>query len=836
MSSPEDHHPFVLGPLLDRVSDAVAVARAEGAGRYRCVGVNQAFLDAMQVECEDVVGCFAEEILPPQHRDDALAKNAEALAAGRAIRFERELELPSGRVVVDIEITPVPHEDGHTYLVILFRDVTAQRRAEAELQASQQRFGALVEHSQDMVTVLDADGRVLYGSPSVTGVLGWPTVGFDASPEEREAAPSAWELVHPDDLQRVATRFASSVAEGRAHERIEFRMRRADGEWRWVEAVATNRLDDPAVRGLVVNSRDVTERREAEESLWARQRELASLLERSPDLVARFDRRLRHIYVNPAVCEATGLRREQMLGRTMHEFGAPTNLTQIWDANLHKAFETGAEGEFEYPFVGPHGLRWYHARTAPEPDPAGEIETVLVVIRDVTDRKEMEEALTHQTLHDPLTGLPNRLLLLDRVEQALRRLDRHGGRVAILFLDLDRFKVVNDSLGHAAGDRILVQVADRLRGASRPDDTVARFGGDEFVVLCEELLYDDDAVAITDRFAAELARPFTYEGRPISLTASVGIASSAKPDADAAALLRDADAAMYRAKRRGGARYEFFDASLRDQAVARLDVEVGLRRAVERNELRLEYQPLVALEDERIVGAEALLRWEHPRRGRLEPAAFMAVAEETGLIVPMGEWALPEACRQMAAWSRARPGYPAPLLYVNVSVRQLSQPNLVALVTRALERAGMEPENLCIEITESALMYDPLDAETALAAITELGVRVALDDFGTGYSSLGHLRRFPVDIIKIDRTFVESIGHDRGDAAIVAALTAMARALGLITVAEGVETAEQLAEVRRLGVDQAQGNYFSAPVAPEQLAGIPVGAAERTSAIARASS
>jgi len=342
------------------------------------------------------------------------------------------------------------------------------------------------------------------------------------------------------------------------------------------------------------------------------------------------------------------------------------------------------------------------------------------------------------------------------------------------------------------------------------------------VVLCEELLYEDDAIAVTDRFTAELARPFTYDARPISLTASVGIASSSEADADPAALLRDADAAMYRAKERGRARYEFFDTSLRDQAVARLDVEVGLRHALARGELRLEYQPIVALDDERIVGAEALLRWEHPRRGRLAPAEFIAVAEETGLIVPMGEWVLREVCHQMAAWSHARPDESAPLLCVNLSARQLSQPNLVGFVTAALESAGMDPRNLCVEITESALMYDPLDAETALAAITELGVKIALDDFGTGYSSLGYLRRFPVDIIKIDRTFVESIGHDRGDAAIVAAVTAMARALGLTTVAEGVETAEQLAEVRRLGVDQVQGNYFSAAVPPDRL--MPAGA------------
>jgi len=820
-----DDHPFVLGPLLDRINDLVYVLRVEDDGAYRCVAVNQTGLDLLDRSRGAVVGHRVEEFMPAGALDSLLDQCEEALRTGEPSLRERELESTAGRRVVNVELRPARDASGITFLLGIGRDVTAQRQAEESVRDTQARYGALVEHSSDMVTVLDADGRVLYGSPAITAVLGWPTVGFDASLEERESAPSAWDLIHPDDLERVASTFATSVAEGRAHDRIEFRMRRADGEWRWVEAVASNRLDDPAVRGVVVTSRDVTERREAEGALWARQQELTSLLESSPDLIARFDRELRHIYVNPAVCEATGLTREQMLGRTMHEIGAPTDLTEIWDPNLRKAFETAAGGEFEYPFTGPHGLRWYHTRLAPEARSDGEVETVLSVIRDVTDRKEMEDALTHQALHDPLTGLPNRLLLLDRVEQALRRLDRHAGRVAILFLDLDRFKVVNDSLGHPAGDRILVEVAERLQDASRPGDTVARFGGDEFVVLCEDLVHDEDAIAITNRFAAELSRPFTYDARPISLTASVGIASSKEAGADPAAMLRDADAAMYRAKERGRARYEFFDATLRDQAVARLDVEVGLRRAVERGELRLEYQPIVALEDERVVGAEALLRWEHPRRGRLVPADFMGVAEETGLIVPMGEWALREVCHQMETWTRARPDEP-PLMCVNLSVRQLCQPDLVGFVTAALESAAVDPRNLCIEITESVLMYDPVDAERALAAITELGVRVALDDFGTGYSSLGYLRRFPVDIIKIDQTFVESIGHDRGDAAIVAAVTAMAQALGLTTVAEGVETAEQLAEVRRLGVDQVQGNYFSASVAADQLAEMPTSAGQ----------
>jgi diguanylate cyclase (GGDEF)-like protein/PAS domain S-box-containing protein len=680
-----------------------------------------------------------------------------------------------------------------------------------------------VEHSLDMTVVLGPDGDPLYASPAVTAVLGWASGNFESGAPGARPLRS-FDLVHPEDVERVEKMFFRGLDEHGHEERLEFRMRRVDGTYRWVEAVTTNRLDDTAVGGIVVNARDVTERRDAEEAVRASERDLRTLLEGSPDLIARFDRQLRHVYVNPAVTAATGIPRAEMVGRTMRELGAPEHILEIWDTNLRRAFETGACNDFEYPFRTPYGKCWFQTRMAPEYGADGTIETMLVVIRDVTDRKLVEDALTHQALHDPLTGLPNRLLLLDRVAQALRRLERHGGLMAVLFLDLDRFKVVNDSLGHAAGDWLLVEVGKRLRSASRPDDTVARLGGDEFIVLCEDAGDDQDAAGVADRLASALAQPFRYDGRPLSITASIGIATSADPSIDAAALVDDADAAMYRAKERGRARYEFFDAAMRGQAVARLDLELDLRGALERGEFRLLYQPFVCLRGERAVAVEALVRWEHPTHGVLDPSDFISLAEETGLIVPLGTWILREACRCLAKWTATGHHPQPPTMAVNLSPRQLAQPDLVEVVGRVLDQTGVDARNLCLEITETAVLHDTPSAESALQALRDLGVRIALDDFGTGYSSLGYLRRLPVDVLKIDRSFVQRIGRDNTDLAIVAAVTALAHALGLTIVAEGIERADQFDAMDRLGVDQVQGFYCAPTVDADELLRMPIGA------------
>ena len=485
---------------------------------------------------------------------------------------------------------------------------------------------------------------------------------------------------------------------------------------------------------------------------------------------------------------------------------------EAWGA----ARSTPAPGAIEYRVVLPDGaVRWMHGRVQPIlPAGGGPPTRVLGTVQDITDRKLAEEAISFQALHDDLTGLPNRSLFLDRLAQALARRPRHPSGIAVLFLDLDRFKWLNDSRGHAAGDVLLVAVAERLAATVRPGDTVARFGGDEFVVLCEDLPGEATAEGMATRLSAALAEPLVVAGEDTSVTVSIGIAYSpaGRPGDTPETLLRDADAAMYQAKERGRDRHEIFSQDTRLHAVARHETANALRRGMDRGELVLHYQPELDIATGQVVGVEALVRWAHPERGLLAPAEFIPLAEETGLIVPLGARVLQEACRQVEAW-QPRKGDGAPIvLSVNLATRQLMAPDLPDEVESALAAAGLDPSLLCLEITESVLLEDATASARALHRLKAIGVQVGVDDFGTGFSSLTYLKRFPVDMLKIDRSFVEGLGHDREDRAIVASVVDLAHAFGLTTIAEGVETVEQLAELRRIGCEQGQGYLWSRPL------------------------
>jgi diguanylate cyclase (GGDEF)-like protein len=435
------------------------------------------------------------------------------------------------------------------------------------------------------------------------------------------------------------------------------------------------------------------------------------------------------------------------------------------------------------------------------------IEGIVLNSRDITERKQFEDQLRHQALHDPLTGVPNRALFCDRLDQALAGQARRGGCVGVLFLDLDDFKSVNDTAGHLVGDGLLEAVAVRLRSLVRPADTVARLGGDEFAILAEALPDPEETTKLAERLRQGLGKPVLIEGRELFVHASIGISIAMEPGAAAEDLLRNADVAMYVAKSEGKNRHRHFDDAMHETVVERLALQSELTRALERYQLTLHYQPVVELADERISGVEALVRWQHPERGLVPPGSFIPLAEQTELIVPFGHWVLQAACRQVHRWDQDGLGRGLSVA-VNISVRQLKDAGFVASVAEILRETSLEPGRLVLEITESLLMENIDAILGVLQELRELGVRLAIDDFGTGYSSLAYLVRLPVQLLKIDRSFIAHLDTDPNNATLVRSILTLAHDLGLEAVAEGIEQAHLVEELRRLGCDKGQGFYF----------------------------
>ena len=523
------------------------------------------------------------------------------------------------------------------------------------------------------------------------------------------------------------------------------------------------------------------------------------------------------VYVNDGFCRMTGYAAEEVLGKTPRILQGPKTDRAELD-RLRRCLSRGK------PFYGgeitnyrkdgsEYVLAWY---VVPMVDEAGETTHWMANQRDVTERRALEDQLRHQALHDPLTGLPNRVLLMDRLEHALERADRREGRVAVLFMDLDDFKIVNDSLGHEAGDRLLVALAGCLEGSLRLEDTLARFGGDEFVVLIEDASDVSRATGVADRIVEALRKPFVVEGREVFTTLSMGIVLADSSRERPEDLLRKADIAMYRAKEKDKAGYAVFDPSMNARVVERMESEGDLRRALRLGEFTVHYQPKVLLETGAIVGVEALARWEHPDRGLVPPAGFIAQAEESGLIVPIGRWVLEEACRQAREWQTLHPIDPPLVVCVNISGRQLRYPGLVQDVARVLRESRLEPGSLDLEITENVLIENAQNG-LPVERLRRLGAKMIIDDFGTGYSSLSYLKRLPVDLLKVDRSFVEGLGSDPKDEGIVSSVIDLARVLGMETIAEGVESVEQAERLRELGCRFAQGYLFSKPMAAEEM-------------------
>jgi diguanylate cyclase (GGDEF)-like protein/PAS domain S-box-containing protein len=629
--------------------------------------------------------------------------------------------------------------------------------------------------------------------------------GFDTLGARLLAGPGAPDLAG-DPLAALVERGGG---------RVDVTLRRSDAS-PVMARVNASRVDLGSSAQWILDVREIEAERRADEELRASEARFRALAVNAPIGIFASEVGLRLGYVNERTAE--------LLGRPVDEL-LPTG----WMSSIHEDdLEPAVSGltavlageELDLPIRIPRPgdeFRWLRMRAVSVQLP-GRGAGLIGSLEDITKNKRHEEALAHQAMHDPLTGLPNRTMLRRELATILNGRRAGDGSAALLFFDLDNFKLINDSLGHTAGDALLVSVAHRLSKRLRAGDIMARFGGDEFVVLCKGVDSEPEAMKVAERMLRELSEPFDLDGNEVQATASVGVVLADDPDATADTLVRDADVAMYQAKESGRARCAIFDEDARQAMHARLMLANGLRRAMERDELSLAYQPVVDLGTGRVASAEALLRWTHPTRGPVPPAELIELAEETGDIMAVGAWVLRRACAQLAAWRMLAPHAAPQYVSVNLSAHQLRHGGFVDLVSEALSTAGLKPADLCLELTESVLMTDSAAHIGALAALRDRGVLLAIDDFGTGYSSLAYLKRVPVDFLKVDRHFVAGLGGKGGDAPIVSAIVQMARALGLPVVAEGVETREQLDFLVGLRCAYAQGYLLGRPMTADSFA------------------
>lgn len=704
-----------------------------------------------------------------------------------------------------VEYTGIAYEQGEIWLM---SDITERKKAEKALRESEEQYRRLFSDAVLGIFRSTLEGDLISVNPAYARMFGYQT------PEE---VINAMNAVNPTRRRDIMRR----IIETRGPIQLEEQYQRKDGGLftanlhAWTIRDASDRI--LFIEGFI---EDITERKIAEEALRESEERYALAVRGANDGIWDWDLRANRIYYSP--------RWQTMLG--YKEMGISDSPNE-WFNRIHPedrekvqaditAHMSGITPHFENEHRIQHrdgSYRWFLARGLAVRDPGRKAHRIAGSLTDITNRKTTEERLRHDTMHDPLTNLPNRVYFMDQLRRAIERTKRHSNYVAaVLFMDLDRFKIVNDSLGHASGDQMLVSIAKRLEACLRPDDTIARFGGDEFAILIEDIKGVNDAIRVADRIQRKLIQPVALQGHEVFATASIGIALTTSVNYDRPEeMIRDADTAMYRAKAGGRARHQIFDTEMHTRTLALLHLEGELRKAIERHEFRVYYQPIVSIADGKISAVEALLRWQHPERGLILPSEFIGLAEETGLIVPIGEWVLNNVGGQAKIWSNA--GLTDLRLSINISAHQLQDPNLLAIIQRVLAGSDMPTWSLKLEITESAAMRDFDLTIQILRNLHGSGVQISIDDFGTSYSSLGYLKRFPVSSLKIDQSFIKDIGKNKDNDALVTAIIAMGHILNVRIIAEGVETKEQLDFLASQQCDEVQGFLISKPQSAEEI-------------------
>ncbi|GAB4507505.1 MAG: hypothetical protein Tsb0026_03240 [Sulfuricaulis sp.] len=766
-----------------------------------------------------IAGCPDLETLLSRNASDFLVDGEERprwrelMEAGKEIRDveSRGRKLDGTPMWIRIHARAVRNDRGKVlYYEGVVKDVTETKRSEEEIRQNDTRFQLIARAINDVIWDWDLAQDTLWWNENFKKMFGYQK-------GEIEPGSESWiKRIHPEDKDGVVSSVHEVIDHGGRFWEREYRFRRRDGSYAHIfDRGYVIRDGQGKPLRMVGAMMDFTERRRAEQALRDSETHLRAIIDTEPECVKLMDANGKLLQMNAAglaMIEADSA--AEVIGRPV---------LGIVVASYREGFRAfsdsvirGNKATFEFEIVGLKGThRWLESHAVPLKSPTDGSPLLLSVTRDITERKRTEERLSFLAHYDSLTGLPNRTLFSDRLQQAMIEANRHDRLVGVLFLDLDRFKNINDSLGHDVGDMLLKGVAERLNGAVRKGDTVARLSGDEFTLVLADMAHVDDAVRVAHKILEIFEQPFRILDRELHVTASLGITLYPFDDRDINGLLRNADVAMYRAKEAGRNTYQFYAAEMTSMAQEHLALENDLRRVLERNELFLEYQPIVDCRHGGVIGMEALVRWNHGKRGLIMPNQFIPLAEETGLIVSIGEWVLRTACAQCRVWQKN--GNTNLRMAVNLSARQFQQPKLAEIVERILLETGLEPRSLELEITESVLIHKSETTASTLRKLNNMKVALAIDDFGTGYSSLSYLKRFPIDALKIDQSFVRDIPSDTDDSAIAAAIINMAHSLGIRVIAEGVETKEQLAFMREHRCDAMQGYYFSNPAGPEEI-------------------
>lgn len=699
----------------------------------------------------------------------------------------------------------------------LANEIVQHRRTERALLDSNQRYQLISELTSDFIysMVVESDGQIR---------LEWCTepfvrsLGYDT--DELRTLGETWmqKLIHTDDMP-IFFNHVQEVFAGNTNS-CEFRLCAKDGEVRWIRSYARPEFDPRSGRLIRIlgAQKDITMWKREEHALRASEARYRAVVEDQTELICRFLPDGTITFANQAYARFFDKQPDTLLGN-MILLTLPDDEQDLFQNRIAILHPHNPVLEWEHQVLDGDGKRCWHRSTIRALfDQHDNLIEYQIVGHDITDQKRVEEQLRYNTMHDLLTRLPNRSLFFDRLDQAMKRFrNRPTCPFAVILLDLDNFKVISASLGHLLGDDILKMVATRLSQHLENSDTLARSGDDEFVILAESITSEDDACHIAEHMQQVLQAPFSINGHELVISASMGITLSSSTYQQPEEMLRDADTAMHHAKAHARAGAILFNPAMHRHAVARLHTEANLRRAIERQEFLLFYQPIVSLKSNRIVGFEALIRWKHPVRGCISPAEFIPIAEETGLILPLGQWVLQEACYQLNRWNRQFPHLAPLTVHVNLSPREFLQPNLKQHVAQCLANTRLHPPLLNLEITESVMMSNAETTMTTLYGLRDLGVHLSIDDFGVGYSSLCYLQQFPVSTVKIDRSFVSKITTNAGSTAIVEAIVMLSHALGMETIAEGVHSLEDLAQLESMGCDYAQGYLYSEPLSPDSM-------------------